>query len=60
MKIKSPIGFVCLLLCLSVVSAHGADRIVIGNVSRTVEQLPNYAATDKNSSLRKEFKATWS
>jgi NitT/TauT family transport system substrate-binding protein len=47
MKIKSPIGFVCLLLCLSVVSAYGADRIVIGNVSRTVEQLPNYAATDK-------------
>jgi ABC-type nitrate/sulfonate/bicarbonate transport system substrate-binding protein len=27
--------------------ADGADRIVIGNVSRTVEQLPNYAATDK-------------
>ena len=27
--------------------AYGADRIVIGNVSRTVEQLPNYAATDK-------------
>jgi len=26
---------------------YGADRIVIGNVSRTVEQLPNYAATDK-------------
>lgn len=48
MKIKSSIGSACfLLLCLSVVSAHGADRIVIGNVSRTVEQLPNYAATDK-------------
>src|ERR1044071_6936479 len=27
--------------------SHGADRIIIGNVSRTVEQLPNYAATDK-------------
>lgn len=27
--------------------AHAADRVVIGNVSRTVEQLPNYAATDK-------------
>jgi NitT/TauT family transport system substrate-binding protein len=27
--------------------AHGVDRIIIGNVSRTVEQLPNYAATDK-------------
>ena len=26
---------------------YGADRIVIGNVSRTVEQLPNYAATDQ-------------
>jgi NitT/TauT family transport system substrate-binding protein len=27
--------------------AGAADRIIIGNVSRTVEQLPNYAATDK-------------
>lgn len=27
--------------------AGAADRVVIGNVSRTVEQLPNYAATDK-------------
>ncbi|HXG50653.1 MAG TPA: ABC transporter substrate-binding protein [candidate division Zixibacteria bacterium] len=27
--------------------AGAADRILIGNVSRTVEQLPNYAATDK-------------
>jgi len=27
--------------------SYGADRVVIGNVSRTVEQLPNYAATDK-------------
>ena len=26
---------------------YGADRVIIGNVSRTVEQLPNYAATDK-------------
>ncbi len=47
MKINSPIGFVGLLLCLAVSSAHSADRVVIGNVSRTVEQLPNYAATDK-------------
>ncbi len=47
MKINSPIGFVCLLLCLAVSPAHSADRVVIGNVSRTVEQLPNYAATDK-------------
>jgi NitT/TauT family transport system substrate-binding protein len=26
---------------------RAADRVIIGNVSRTVEQLPNYAATDK-------------
>ena len=32
-------------LCCSFAGA--ADRVVIGNVSRTVEQLPNYAATDK-------------
>ena len=48
MKHKSSAGFVVfLLLCWSVASAQGADRVVIGNVSRTVEQLPNYAATDK-------------
>lgn len=35
------------LVCLQLSLAYGADRIVIGNVSRTVEQLPNYAATDK-------------
>jgi len=47
-KHKSSAGFVVfLLLCWSVASAQGADRVVIGNVSRTVEQLPNYAATDK-------------
>jgi ABC-type nitrate/sulfonate/bicarbonate transport system substrate-binding protein len=23
------------------------DRVIIGNVSRTMEQLPNYAASDK-------------
>ena len=28
-------------------SANAADRVIIGNVSRTVEQLPNYAATDR-------------
>lgn len=33
------------LLCYS--PTHAADRVIIGNVSRTVEQLPNYAATDK-------------
>jgi NitT/TauT family transport system substrate-binding protein len=27
--------------------AAAVDRVIIGNVSRTVEQLPNYAATDK-------------
>ncbi|HEY3305770.1 MAG TPA: ABC transporter substrate-binding protein [Candidatus Binatia bacterium] len=27
--------------------ADAADRVIIGNVSRTVEQLPNYAANDK-------------
>ena len=47
MKIISPIGYVCFLICLSVSLAHGVDRVIIGNVSRTVEQLPNYAATDK-------------
>ena len=44
-----------LLCCLSVVQlagsfaavSHALDRIIVGNVSRTVEQLPNYAATDK-------------
>ena len=25
-----------------------ADRVIIGNVSRTMEQLPNYAASDKS------------
>ena len=36
-----------LVASLGLSLAYGADRIVIGNVSRTVEQLPNYAATDK-------------
>jgi len=26
---------------------QAADRVIIGNVSRTMEQLPNYAASDK-------------
>lgn len=26
---------------------NAADRLIIGNVSRTIEQLPNYAASDK-------------
>lgn len=40
----------CLILVvvgLGAFLADAADRMVIGNVSRTVEQLPNYAATDK-------------
>src|SRR5258706_14413687 len=52
MKLKIFARLVC---CLSVVQLAGSfaavsqalDRVVIGNVSRTVEQLPNYAATDK-------------
>jgi NitT/TauT family transport system substrate-binding protein len=27
--------------------AQAADRLLVGNVSRTIEQLPNYAASDK-------------
>ena len=44
------------LACLPFSLGYGADRIVIGNVSRTVEQLPNYAATDKGFLRRKELK----
>jgi NitT/TauT family transport system substrate-binding protein len=48
MKMARPLLFVGVLWgCLFVSYGYGADRIVIGNVSRTVEQLPNYAATDK-------------
>ncbi|HEY2920289.1 MAG TPA: ABC transporter substrate-binding protein, partial [Candidatus Binatia bacterium] len=36
-----------LIAGLMVSKSYAADRVVIGNVSRTVEQLPNYAATDK-------------
>lgn len=35
------------LACAGVPPADAADRVIIGNVSRTVEQLPNYAANDK-------------
>jgi len=35
------------LLCFEISSADAVDRMIIGNVSRTVEQLPNYAANDK-------------
>jgi len=34
-------------LAAPAIPAPAADRVIIGNVSRTVEQLPNYAATDK-------------
>jgi NitT/TauT family transport system substrate-binding protein len=52
MKIRSsPCALGCLLAaalaCFGAKSPYAADRVVIGNVSRTVEQLPNYAATDK-------------
>ena len=36
-----------LVVCLPFSLGYAADHIMIGNVSRTVEQLPNYAATDK-------------
>jgi ABC-type nitrate/sulfonate/bicarbonate transport system substrate-binding protein len=35
------------LACSGGQTAGAADRVIIGNVSRTVEQLPNYAANDK-------------
>ena len=41
------LAFLFALAGLTVESAKAADRVIIGNVSRTVEQLPNYAATDK-------------
>lgn len=50
MNIQSPKTFIISLvwLCSFASLTRAADRIVIGNVSRTVEQLPNYAATDKD------------
>lgn len=52
MRITSPgrlMGCLAALLLLVALSdfSDAADRVIIGNVSRTVEQLPNYAATDK-------------
>ena len=35
------------VVCFGASLANAVDRVIIGNVSRTVEQLPNYAATDK-------------
>jgi hypothetical protein len=31
------------VVCFSASLANAVDRVIIGNVSRTVEQLPNYA-----------------
>ena len=45
MKIVTLTAWFLVLLLFGVSGA--ADRLVIGNVSRTVEQLPNYAATDR-------------
>ena len=45
MKIVIPTTWLLILLLFS--ASGAADRLVIGNVSRTVEQLPNYAATDR-------------
>ena len=48
MKLKSAFCWTLLAAAFFCVNeARGADRVIIGNVSRTVEQLPNYAATDK-------------
>src|SRR5499427_10488709 len=51
-KAKRPFGicwtFLAIgLACFGVMPAKAVDRVIIGNFSRTVEQLPNYAATDK-------------
>jgi len=35
--------------------APAADRVIIGNVSRTVEQLPNYAATNSQLMVSLNF-----
>jgi len=50
MNLKRSVRFVGILIALAALgldNADAADRVIIGNVSRTVEQLPNYAATDK-------------
>ncbi|MBI4487999.1 MAG: ABC transporter substrate-binding protein [Deltaproteobacteria bacterium] len=35
------------ILGWNLAKSHAADRLIIGNVSRTIEQLPNYAASDR-------------
>jgi NitT/TauT family transport system substrate-binding protein len=52
MKTKCTAPFVVAFLTAALMLLHGAlaqgaDRVVIGNVSRTVEQAANYAASDK-------------
>jgi ABC-type nitrate/sulfonate/bicarbonate transport system substrate-binding protein len=49
MKSKSVVSalLAAAVACVSVSFANAADRVIIGNVSRTVEQLPNYAASEK-------------
>jgi len=45
---NAPLWLAAVAFLLATLSfAHATDRIIIGNISRTVEQLPNYAATDK-------------
>src|ERR1051326_6086282 len=48
------LALIALLACLAA-HASAADRVIIGNVSRTVEQLPNYAATDKGFFAQQEI-----
>jgi len=51
MKITSRLGFfagaLMIVALLDWARAQGTDRVIIGNVSRTVEQAANYAASDK-------------
>ena len=51
------------LIALGVWLAAGShimasDRVIIGNVSRTMEQLPNYAASDKGFFTQEGIKET--
>jgi hypothetical protein len=63
MKARRPLSICRYLLavtiaCIGALPAKAVDRVIIGNVSRTVEQLPNYAATDKGFFLKKESRVT--
>lgn len=46
-RARSIVGLALAAAVLTAPLGRAADRIVIGNVSRTIEQLPNYAASDK-------------